>query len=407
MISSSLISKVSASALLAAFIGVACGGTDQAPHGVAPQDDGDDSARPDDGKGSGTGSASNGGKTNDGRQLIPVTPIVGGGTTAGPLKPGCGPETAAECAPPGGGCNDSGFLKGDVEVVRAGVECFFGETTKTTPSATVEHITEVNQGSEYVHVRVTFDPDFVDTVYGECSAETGWSKGASMDEPVDMPDSADMPDQPAKPPKMAKDGHTFKDLVGSDHVELMLYNCDDDLSMHMKVDFISEDADRPCGYGTLGVSGKEGVMIVGAADDVLAVSTSLDRNLNGCGYCEVEDSPCPEDPASYSNSTEAPEWDFRMVYELWIRADAFGSTGLCKTDIDFVHASPAKASTDTITVEPDDCPPPPGGDCPIDFELFLSSEGQYVCVGPPNEGGDCPEGYTFDLTSEGELCVPE
>jgi len=408
-----LLLRVSAVALLLGLASAACGSADKPKGGNSPDDD--EKAGADDSPGNGSGNGSGDGKTNDGRQLIPVTPIVGGGTTAGPLKPGCGPETADECAPPGGGCNDSGFLDGDVEVVDAGVQCFFGDTTKTTPSATVEHITEVNQGSEYVHVRVTFDPDFVDTVYGECSAETGWSKGAAMepaddmtppDKPNDAPDMPDAPDKP-KPEKEPKDGHTFKDLVGSDHVELMLYNCDDDLSMHMKVDFVSEDATRACGYGTLGVDGGEGQMIVGEASDVIAVSTSLDRDLNGCGYCVTEDSPCPEDPSTYSSSTAAPEWDFRMVYELWIRRDAFGSAGFCQADIDFVHASPSKASSNTILVEPNDCPPPPGGDCPIDFELFLSSEGEYICVGPPSDGGECPDGYTFDLTSEGELCVPE
>jgi hypothetical protein len=391
MIKKSTLLRASTLTFLGAIFSVACGGTGTLSDDQNMPGGGDDS----DGKpNNGSNNGPSNGNTNDGRQLIPVTPIIGGGTTAGPLKPGCGPETADECAPPGGGCNDSGFLNGEVEVIDAGAQCFFDGITEV-PSATVEYITEVNQGSEYVHVRVTFDPDFVDTVYGECALQTGWAK-----------DTAEMP-MSGKPGKAPKEGHTFKDLVGSDHVELMLFDCQDDLSMHMKVDFISEDAEKECGYGTLGVVGGEGEMIVGQASDVIRVSSSMDRNVNGCGYCLTEESPCPADPATYSNSTEAPEWDFRMVYELWIRREAFGSAGFCKADIDFVHASPSKASENTIIVEPGDCPPPPGGDCPVNFELFLSSEGQYICVGPPNEGGDCPAGYTFDLTSEGELCVPE
>jgi hypothetical protein len=420
MIKRRLLQKASIFALLTGLVSAACGGSADdftdggskapGPKGSGGKNSGDsgdkggsDGKGGDDGEGGkgGKGSSGGDGKTSDGRQLIPVTPIVGGGSTAGPLKPGCGPETASECAPPGGGCNDSGFLKGgDVQVIDAGVECFYGETRKTTPSATVEYITEVNQGTEYVHVRVTFDPDFVDTVYGECSEETGWTPKGPKDPKMD--------DKMNKPDKAPKYGHTFKDLVGSDHVELKLFNCDDDLSLHMKVDFISEDDSVACGYGSLGVTGGEGKMYVGSADDIIAASSSMHRNLNGCGYCEIENSPCPEDPATYSDSPDAPEWDFRMVYELWIRSEAFGGSGLCKTDIDYVHASPAKGETDTILVEPDDCPPPPGDDCPIaDYELYLSSEGEYICVGPPNDDGDCPDGYTFDLTSEGELCVPE
>ena len=107
-----------------------------------------------------------------------------------------------------------------------------------------------------------------------------------------------------------------------------------------------------------------------------------------------------------------------MVYELWIDADAFGEAGFCRPDIEYVHASPAKSSMDTIIVEPDDCPPPPGdgdgdggtgsggGDCPPNYELYLASEGEFLCAGPP-EDGECPSGYEIDLTSEGELCIPE
>lgn len=331
------------------------------------------------------------GSTNDGRQLIPVEPIAGGGVTAGPLKPGCGPETARECAPPGGGCNDPAFLNGGLQVVDAGSTCFFGPE-REKPAATVEYITEINQGVEYLHLRVIFDPHFVDTVYGVCSTETGWKPKGKPGGPGDNGMSTRV-------------GHTFKDLINSDHVELLLENCAGDLSMHMKVDFISEDDSAACGYGSLGVQGGEGKMFIGDAKDVLAVSTSLDRNLNGCGYCETVDSPCPEDPSTFSASPEAPEWDFRMVYELWIKGEAFGNSKFCQAKIEYVHASPAKGTTDTILVEPDDCPPPPGGECPFDYELYLSTEGEYICVGPPTNGM-CPDGFALDLTSEGELCVP-
>jgi hypothetical protein len=265
--------------------------------------------------------------------------------------------------------------RGEVEVEKVGAVCFFGEGMEE-PSATVEYITESVENDEYVHLRVIFDPDFVDTTFGECSLETGWKKM-----------------------------HTYKALNGSDHVELKLYDCADDLSMHMKVDFIDDKtADGACGLGTAGVTGGDGEMFVGDAAHVLAVGTSLDRNMNGCGYCDKEESPCPGGEF-YEPSPNAPEWDFRMVYELWIDVEAFGDAGFCRPDIEYVHASPAKAEADTVTVESDDCPTPPDGDCPTDYELFLSSEGEFLCAGPPHDG-DCPEGFEIDLTSEGELCIP-
>ena len=347
-------------------------------------DSGDEST----GKSGGPGSSEDEG---DVTKIIEVVQIPGGGVNSAPLAPGCGPETAHECMEPGGSCNNEDLIQsGGVEVKDAGATCFFGEEM-TTPSATVEYITEVVAENEYVHLRVIFDPDFVDTVYGECSAETGWNP---------------------------RRGHTFKDLRSSDHVELMLYNCSDELSMHMKVDFLDTSDSTACGYATGGVLSGDGEMFVGDPEQVLAVGTSLDRNMNGCGYCDDMASPCPSDD-SWGASEEAPEWDFRMVYELWIDAEAFGDAGFCRPDIEYVHASPSKASTDTILVEPDDCPPPdeppdeppgnppPGDDCPVDFELFLTSEGEFWCAGPPDEGGNCPAGYEIDITSEGELCIPE
>ncbi len=328
---------------------------------------------------SATGGSSTTGSGTGGSGII-LNPIPGGGENTGPLNPGCGPETAHDCLAPGGGCNPGEGLPEDHEVKDSGAVCFYGPG-REDPSATVEYITETLNGEEYVHIRVTFDPNFVDTTYGECSADTGWN--------------------PKRP-------HTFKDLRSSDHVELMLYNCNQDLSMHFKVDFIEGAAETECGYASAGVNGGDGELFVGNLEDFLAVTTSLDRNMNGCGYCDDTASPCTDE--TYASDPNAPEWDFRMVYEVWIKASAFGESGFCTTDIEYVHASPAKGSTDTIYVEPDDCPPP-DNDCPPDYELYLTSEGRYLCAGPPEitDGGTptCPDGYVIDVTSEGRLCIPE
>jgi hypothetical protein len=367
---------IALAATVAAASGLgACGGG-VSTTGDSPLDSADSSGT--DSSGADGSTDQSGGSSDSGETvLIGVTPIPGGGAHAAPLQPGCGPETAQECLGPGGECSTSAGLGGNVEVKDAGAVCFYGEGIEE-PSATVEHITEVVNGQEYVHLRVIFDPDFVDTIYGECSGDFGWS---------------------------SKRGHTFRDLVGSDHVELKLENCDGDLSMHMRVDFTTEDPAAACGYATAGVTGGEGEMIVGDAESVLSVGTSIDRNMNGCGYCETENSPCPSGDG-YAPSESKPEWDFRMVYELWIKADAFGSSGFCKPVIEYVHASPAKANEDTVIVQPDDCPPPPDdGECPPNYELFLTSEGEFLCGGPPGENG-CEAGYEPDLTSEGELCVP-
>lgn len=325
-------------------------------------------------------------------------PIVGGGSNSAPLGAGCGPETAGTCHPVGGDCNPDTLLP--VEVVDSDTTCFYEEDADE-PSATAEYVTEEYNGQKYVHLRVTFHPDFVDNVYGECAAQTGWGG----DETEEVEPEPGEPGEPGKPkpgdgmmkPKPGKGGHTFKDLVGSDHVELMLSDCDGNLAMHFKLDYISEASTTGCGYTNLGVTGGEGEMIVGSAEHILASTSSLDRNMNGCGYCELENSPCPGE--NYSSNADAPEWDYRVVYEVWIDAEAFGSAGYCDVDIDAVHASPSKAEDNTVLVEPGDCAPP---SCPPDYELYLTTEGEEVCV--PSEG--CPDGYVIDLTSEGESCIP-
>jgi hypothetical protein len=194
--------------------------------------------------------------------------------------------------------------------------------------------------------------------------------------------------------------------------------------MHFKLDFIEADDSAPCGYASAGVSGGDGSLTVGNEDHVLEVTSSLDRNMNGCGYCDTQNSTCTD--MNYASDPDAPEWDFRMVYEVWLDPAAFGDDGFCDVDIEYVHASPAKGSEDTILVDPDDCPGSGGAggtggtggsggtggnggsggsdtECPPDYKLWLTSEGEHIC-GPPDM---CPAGYVLDLTSEGELCIPE
>lgn len=207
-------------------------------------------------------------------------------------------------------------------------------------------------------------------------------------------------------------GHTFKDLVESDHLELELFDKAGNDDLHIAVDYISVDPSKPCGYGTLGVTGGEGQVFSGSASDVLAVATSLDRDLNGCGYCLTESSPATD--SNYTPNPQYPKWDFRVVYELWIDAAAFGSSGFQKALVSFVHASPSKIGTPTLDVTPMSCPP--GWDQPL-CSAELSGEGVNCGTGSGGSGGSggtsgdaggiCPAGWVPDLESEGRFCVPE
>jgi hypothetical protein len=407
----------------------ACGNAPDGPNGAVCEEgtecseDRDDAGSPAEaaagngGSGTNAESGQDAGGTSSSGNAPPLTPgahFPGSGTGYRPLTPGCGPETAAQCT---GSC-EQGTGSVPTDLLRPPATLCFsgdGDPTPDDPAVVIEQLVERSGSQEYVHVRVTFDPRFTDNTYGDGSC-CGW------------------PEQR---------GHTFGDLSRSDHTELLLTNSGGETAMHFKIDLISPSSAASCGHGTLGVSGGDGSVLSGDAEHVLAVATSADRNLNGCGYCEnvacapsgdcTEDSP-PTDE-SFSGSPETPNWDYRQVYEVWVDTAAFGDGGFGQAYITYTHSSPAKAAGETVTVEPTPCPPtwdtpycppnvileggncfgtPPdgGGDpgCPPNEQVYIISEGASLCTPIPyanNPGMDpCPAGYSLDLASEGRFCLP-
>jgi hypothetical protein len=344
--------------------------------------------------------------------------FTGSGNAGVPIQPGCGPETANQC---GGTCERAGGSSGSMSViVRPPVAlCFAGEEDPTpeNPTALIEQVIEKINGVSLVHLRITFDPSFVDNTYGE-NASSGWIKGTGGNDPTDPMGKGRMPG--------GKSGHTFDDLVGSDHLELLLTDGAGATVMDFKIDYVSVDASTPCGYGSLGVTGGEGKVIQGDASAVVAVATSIDRDLDGCGYCYTEDSPATDD--AYTPNPGAPNWDYRVVYEVWLSLDAFGSAGFGQAYIQNVHASPSKLDTNTVSVTSTPCPPgwdtpfcPPelvqsdgtcgqNKVCPPNYELYIATEGQQICTPIPFGGypgmKPCPDGYQLDAATEGRYCLP-
>lgn len=362
------------------------------------------------GSGNGSGSGASSG--------VP-TPFPGSGSADDPLTPGCDPSTKDQC---GGTCEAGGG--DDTTVIRPPATlCFAGaeDPTPDDPTAVIEQVIETVNGVSMVHLRIIFDPAFVDNTYGENAVGWGAEETTETEPDAMMP----MPGMP-KPPKM-KGGHTFGDLVGSDHVELLLTDGDGNTVMDFKIDYVSEDASSPCGYASLGVEGGEGKVIAGDGSAVLDVATSIDRNLNGCGYCMTVDSPATD--AGYTANSDAPNWDYRVVYEVWIALEAFGSSGFGQAYIESVHASPSKLATNTVEVFASPCPEtwdtpfcPPEllqddgtcatetGECPPNWEVYVATEGVVTCTPIPFSNypdmKPCPEGYQLDAATEGRFCVP-
>jgi hypothetical protein len=330
-----------------------------------PSDGFDNVSTPD--SGAGSQGAADAGAGSDGTPSDTILPTF----------PGAGTSNAGDPLPNGMLCD---AVAGAMTPIPMRLEqCFFdkNDPTNMVPAATLEQVLECVEEADTVHIRLTFHPWFVDNTYGENSI--GW-RGSIR-----------------KNGMVRRGNHGFNDLVESDHAEIILKDANDAVAMQFKLDYFSADASKPGGYGSLGVLGGEGMMIVGDAAHVVRWMTSQDRNFNERGYDEYTvESPATDE--NYTPNPEAPEWDFRVVYEAWIDIAAFGSAGFGGAEIEFVHASPSKASSNTIEVEPGECPPcqDPDGcheDPPPPPPPCGSNDPDEVCVdaGVPTGGTPVPE----------------
>jgi hypothetical protein len=78
-----------------------------------------------------------------------------------------------------------------------------------------------------------------------------------------------------------------------------------------------------------------------------------------------------------------------------VRKDAFGDSGFGQASVEFVHASPSKAGSNTIEVTTGDCPPdwPPyckqADNCKTEI---CGDEPDEICTTyPPCSGASCPQ----------------
>src|SRR5690606_9505464 len=136
---------------------------------------------------------------------------------------------------------------------------------------------EVVGTEQWVHLRLTLNPDFVDNTYGDTAI--GWGDEPGLDAgpppppappmgpPIEPPAAdAGAPREPGARPGRAgprgapraragRAGHTFRDLVGSDHAEIQLLDASGEAVVHFKLDYLSESSAAASGYASLGVTG--------------------------------------------------------------------------------------------------------------------------------------------------------
>jgi hypothetical protein len=274
------------------------------------------------------------------------------------------------------------------------VTCYYSSVSPGTPMAFLEQVVETAEGQGLVHVRLTMNPAFVDNTYG--TTAIGWGGSDAGSGPPAGPAAPAKPGGPGGPGAASMmgmgpggggphgpGGHTFDDLVGSDHAEFDLSDAAGASVLSFDLDYISSDSSALSGYATLGVNGGDGKMLSGDATAIVYASTSLDRDLNACGYSSYTTNS-PATDASYTPNASTPNWDYRAVYDVWVKADAFAG-GFGRATIPYVHASPAKLNA-TLPVTPGPCPPPfdgcDGGEC---------DDAGSTCVGEGCPGNDgCP-----------------
>ena len=192
--------------------------------------DGDDNGPGDDDRDDNNGaSAGNGGANDDGDDWSSLLSF-----------PGAGTSDAGDPLPNGMLCD---WVPGALSPIPEAIEeCYFDKNDEghTQVAATLEQVLECVEEADTVHLRLTFHPWFVDNTYGENAI--GWGEAEAMIAPM-MPGGM----MGMKAPKPKKGGHTFKDLVGSDHAEIILKDGNGEVVMQFKLDYLSEDASQPSG----------------------------------------------------------------------------------------------------------------------------------------------------------------
>ncbi len=173
-------------------------------------------------------------------------------------------------------------------------------------------------------------------------------------------------------------GHTFKDLVLSDHAGFQLRNPSGVVKLDFYSDYLTEASGTPSGYKCLGPFGGDGAILVGTlTTNDIEFDTSLARNLNNLGYFVngvqtaatltgpnsadllLDSPPTMDTYRDYTLKTPNPwtsGWDFQNSYFVTIKKAKLDSLGFniatwhVEPDLAGLHNSPSK-------------PCPTGGGC--------------------------------------------
>jgi len=269
------------------------------------------------------------------------------------------------------------FTVGTIPVLLPGQSETLHATTMLPTSLCVSSNSDTSAGSLTVEVLPSGDIKVVfrqsrnlnDNVYGTPAPADGWNK------------------------------HKFDDLVGSDEADFVFTDSKGKVVMNFQLDYLSKSSAYPSGYGSLGVTGGDGKMIVGSASNVLSFTTTLtdDLNQSPAFYGFTVNSPSPE--------SAFPTWDYVDGYTVVVSKNAFGSAGFGGVSIGYVHNSPSKNGTDKITPVSCNACVTNTAFAGTNFNgmlFIMATDTATVCTGTPSGCtlGSCTPPYPFNSSNQ-------
>lgn len=221
----------------------------------------------------------------------------------------------------GGACNSAKITVAESCGPTANEICF---ESPTKPNIVSAKSTWWDAGEDIV-IRTTLSKTFVDNTFG--TTAIGWGSK----------------------------GHKFGDLVGSDDLEMTLYDKNNKKVLAFVQDYLTATSAAASGYKSLGVTGGDGKMVLGSASNITGVNTSLDENFNVLNYKLTTNSPATN--SSYDPNPSFPNWIYDVWYEVRVKKSAFGAAGFGYPLLTKVHASPSKTGSNDETVIMVPCEP--------------------------------------------------
>ena len=179
---------------------------------------------------------------------------------------------------------------------------------------------------------------------------------------------------------------SFNNLVGSDKAQFQFADSKGNVVLDFYVDYISASSTFPSGYGSLGVNGGEGKMVVGSATNVLSATTSLSENLKKSQFQTGYLVNSPSETVPLSGVSVPAGWDYNNSYTVVVSKKAFGTNGFGRVSIPAVHDSPPKIGSSNL-ITPTNC-----NDCVINVAVATGTAGgvnltaratAQVCFGTP------------------------